>query len=387
MNPINIYLPTNVIFGEGSFAALKTEAPKYGKKALIVTTGLSKTDIIPRALGLLKEGGIDAAVFKGIEPNPKTYNIDSAVKFLKEENCDFVIGIGGGSAMDSAKNVAVVAKNGGSIREYVPMSKAEKKNITEALPVICISTTAGTGSEVTHIGVVTIPETMEKPGLGYPCMFPKLAIVDPELTVSMPKTVTAEVGIDTFFHAMESYLSKASNALTDMLSKQVMEWTVKYLPIAYNDPKNIEARSHMHFANTLAGYSITVGTPATLHALSHSISGITDVSHGLALSMTAYGFLKHTYRSNIKKYADVSRILSESMQKDSDEQAAEACADLLKKFMQQLGLPSDLKSLKLSQSDIEKIATDIFVVTPRIASQSFKSMDKGSIIELLNNVI
>jgi alcohol dehydrogenase len=386
MKPVNIYLPTNVIFGTGSFDRLKDEAPRYGKKALIVTTGLSKTGIIPKAIGLLKDSGIEAVVFREIEPNPKTCSIDNGVKLLKQEGCDFVIGIGGGSAMDSAKNIAVVAKNGGSIRDYVPMMTAKRKNITETMPVICISTTAGTGSEVTNIGVVTIPETKEKPGLGYPCMYPKLAIVDPELTVSMPKNVTAEVGIDTFFHAMENYLSKSSNEFTDIFSKQAMEWVIKYLPVAFKDPENIEARSYMHLANTIAGYSITVGTPATLHALSHSISGITDISHGRALSMAAYAFIKYTYDSNIKRYADVARMLSSDLEKASDAEAAESCAGLLKEFIKSFGLPTDMKSLNLTDNDIEKIASDIFIVTPRIANQSYKSMNKDNIIELINIV-
>ncbi|RJP55386.1 MAG: iron-containing alcohol dehydrogenase [Anaerolineaceae bacterium] len=384
MKPVNIYLPTKVIFGQGSFAELKNEAPKYGSKALVVTTGLSKTNILPRTLGLLKEAGIEAAVYKDVEPNPKTYNIDDAIKLLKEEGCDFVIGIGGGSAMDSAKAVAVVAKNGGSITDYIPMATANKKNITETLPVICISTTSGTGSEVTMFAVVTIPETMEKPGLGYTCMYPKLAIVDPELTISMPKSVTAEVGIDTFFHAMENYLSKSATEFTDIFSRQAMEWVIKYLPVAYAEPGDIEARSFMHLANVTAGYSITVGTPATLHALSHAISGMTDIAHGRSLSMASVAFIRYTYMADIKRYADVARLLSPRLGKASDEEAAESCADLLKDFISRLGLPTDMKSVGFTDRDIEKVSTDIFIATPRIANQSLKPMDKNSIIELLN---
>lgn len=387
MKPVVVYLPTKLIFGAGTLAKLGEEAEKYGRKALIVTTGLSKTDIIPRATCILKEAGIDSALFTEIEPNPKTYNIDKAVKILKEENCDFVIGIGGGSAMDSAKAIALVAKNGGSICDYIPMARANKRNLSESLPVICISTTAGTGSEVTMFAVITIPETLEKPGLGYTCMYARVAIVDPELTVTTPKNVTADVGIDVFFHAMENYVSKSATELTDIYSYKAMEWVIKYLPVAIREPENMEARSALHLANVIAGYSITIGAPATLHAMSHAISGMTDIPHGRALAMASVAFVKYTYDSDYGRYADISRLFDSKLLNVPDKEAAEKCAELLKEFLDGVSLPSDLKELNLSGSDIKKIAEDVFAVTPRIANQSLKPMDKNAIMEMLGPYI
>ena len=387
MKPVDVYLPTKLIFGAGSLARLGEEAKRYGNKALIVTTGLSKTDIIPRAVLILKEAGIESVLFTEIEPNPKTYNIDKAVKVLNEENCDFVIGIGGGSAMDSSKAIALVAKNGGSIYDYTPMTRAKRKNLTESLPVICISTTAGTGSEVTMFSVITIPETLEKPGMGYPCMYAKVAIVDPELTVSTPKGVTANVGIDVFFHAMENYVSKSATEFTDIYSYKAMEWVIKYLPVAITEPKNMEARSALHLANVIAGYSITIGTPATLHAMSHAISGITDVPHGRSLAMASVAFVKYTYDSDYKRYADISRLFDPKLNDVPDREAAEKCAGLLKEFLDEISLPSDLKELKLSDSDIKKIAENVFAITTRIANQSLKPMDKNAIMEMLAHYI
>lgn len=383
MKPISIYLPTKVLFGSGVFDKLRDEAPKIGKRALVVTTGLKKTNIVQRTIDLLESANLDAVIYNQIESNPKTENIDEGVRVFQDQGCDFVIGLGGGSAMDAAKAIAVVSKNGGQIRDYVPMINAKRKNITESFPVICISTTAGTGSEVTMFSVVTIPETLEKPGLGYECMYPKLAIVDPTLTASMPASVTAEVGIDTFFHAMENYLSKSAHVITDMYSLQAMEWVIKYLPIAYSDPENIEARSYMHLANLIAGYSITVGTPATLHAISHAISGITDIAHGQALSMAAVAFLKFTHQSDYERYAKVARLFSPTLDEVTNQKAAEALPNLLQEFLSLLGLPSCLKTLNFTDDDVRKIARDIFIATPRIANQSLRSMTENDVYDLL----
>lgn len=384
MNPVTIYLPTKVLFGVGELSKLPEEAVKLGKKALIITTGLRKTDIVPKVIAFLKSAGIDAALYDRVESNPKTYNIDDAVQLFHDENCDFVLGLGGGSAMDAAKAVAVVAKNGGRIDEYVPMVTATRKNLNESYPVMCISTTAGTGSEVTMFAVITIPETMEKPGLGYECMYPKVAIVDPELTVSMPASVTAEVGIDTFFHAMENYLSKSAHEFTDMYALQAMKWVIEYLPIVVNDPGDIEARSYMHLANVIAGYAITVGTPATLHAISHAISGITDIAHGRALAMASVAFVKFTNQANYRRYAEVARLFSPIMKSTPDHEAANALPDLLQQFLSRVGLPSDLRSMAFTEEDVRKIAHDIYIATPRIANQSFRSMTSDEIIKLIS---
>lgn len=387
MKPILIYLPTRVIFGLGTLEMLRDHAPEFGKKALLVTTGLRKTDIVPSTIGILRSANIDVVLYDCVESNPKASNIDDAVQLFKDERCDFVIGLGGGSAMDAAKAVAVVAKNGCYIRDYVPMIKATRKNIKESFPVICISTTAGTGSEVTMFSVITIPETMEKPGLGYECMYPKLAIDDPMLTLSMPASVTAEVGIDTFFHAMENHLSKSAHVFTDMYALQAMKWVIEYLPIAIDDPGNVEARSYLHLANLIAGYAITIGTPATLHAISHAISGITDIAHGQALAMASIDFIKFTHHANVSRYAQVARLFSSTLSDASDNQAAEALPMLLQEFLSLIGLPSSLQSLKFSDDEIQKIAQDIFIATPRIANQSLRSMTSQEVYDLLKLAI
>lgn len=387
MLEFDIFIPTKVLFGAGTLARLKSEAPKYGKKALIVTTGLRKTNTIQRVKDLLLEADLEFEVYDKVEGNPKAYNIDDAVALFKDTNCDFVIGVGGGSAMDSAKAVSVVAKNGGGILDYVPMPTAKRKGITEAYPIIAISTTAGTGSEVTMFAVVTIPDTHEKPGLGYPCMYPNLAIVDPELTLSMPPRVTAAVGIDTFFHAMENYLSKSANAFTDLFSLQAMKWVVIYLPRAYQNPQDVEARSYLHLANMIAGYSITIGSPATLHAISHAISGITDIPHGEALAMGSVAYLNYTWDADINRHAQVARLLDPTLVDQPDKAAARASSDSLKRFLNRLDLEADYKTLKLSDAQVKKIVQDIYIATPRIANQSRKDMTKEDIQKLIESAL
>jgi alcohol dehydrogenase len=284
METFGIHIPTKVIFGRGSIAKLKEVVPLYGKKALLLTTGedLRKVGTLDRALNYLNEAHVKVVVDNTIEPNPKTYNIDHAVKVMLDEECDVVIGLGGGSSMDAAKATAFVAKNGGTIQEYILEGKRAKEIQTETFPIICVTTTAGTGSEVTNVAVITDPVTKEKPGLLRDCLYPDVSIVDPDLTVTLPIGVTAGTGVDVFYHAMESYIATVATPFTDFVALEAMNLVKENLHRVYKDAYDIEARTKMAWANTLAGLCITSSSTVAIHAIGHSVSGITDVSHACA---------------------------------------------------------------------------------------------------------
>lgn len=384
MEIFGIHIPTRVIIGRGSVAKLKDIVPLYGKKALLLTTGedLKKIGTLDRALNYLDEARVKVVVDNTIEPNPKTYNIEHAVKVMLYEKCDVVIGLGGGSSMDAAKATALVAKNGGSISDYILDGKKSKMPQTESFPTICVTTTAGTGSEVTNIAVITDPVTKEKPGFGHECMYPIVSIVDPELTLTLPIGVTAGTGVDVFYHAMEAYIASIATPFTDMCALEAMNLVKGNLHRVYNDAYDIDARSKMAWANTLAGLCITSSSTVAIHAIGHSVSGITDVSHAWGLCTIAKAYLDYSYDANIERYATISRILG-APDTLSDKEAAKHCGEYFLNFLTDFNMPTSLSDVGLGVKDIDKIATDTFHAMHLALSVSLKKLSMQDVKYLL----
>lgn len=384
MKSFETYIPTKLIFGAGEIARLGELVKEFGDSALIVTTGadMEKFGILDKALESLNKAGIKSVVFSDVEANPKTYNIDAGVKVYLENDCKMAIGLGGGSAMDAAKSIAMVTKNGGSVMDYMPGNPRASEMLTETNPIICITTTAGTGSEATYFSVITNPITHEKPGIGCPCMMPAVSIIDPELMVSLPRGITAQTGVDVFFHAMEAYLNQHATPYTDMVSLWAMEAVVKYLPVVLETPGDIEARSQMAWANTLGGIAIVLSATCGLHAMGHSISGVTDIAHGRALASAAVAFMEHTWCSNIEKYANVARILG-AHRSLSDEDAASASGALLKDFLLKSGMEVTLTDSGITEDKIEAIA-DVSMSSMYFCMQAtLKPLEREDIVEIL----
>jgi len=384
MDTFGIHIPTKVIFGRGAIAKLKEVVPLYGKKALLLTTGedLKKVGTLDRALNYLNDARVKVVVDNTIEPNPKTYNIDSAVKTMLYEECDVVIGLGGGSSMDAAKAVALVSKNGGTISDYILDGKRAKETLTETYPIICVTTTAGTGSEVTNVAVITDPVTKEKPGFLQDCMYPDVSIVDPDLTVTLPIGVTAGTGVDVFYHAMESYIATVATPFTDLCALEAMHLVKENLHRVYKDAYDIEARTKMAWANTLAGLCITSSSTVAIHAIGHSVSGITDVSHAWGLSTVAKAYLDYSYDADIKRYATISRILG-APEHLSDTEAAKRCGEYFLDFLNEFNMPICLSDVGLGEKNIDKIAADTFHAMSLALSVSLKKPSLQDVKTLL----
>jgi alcohol dehydrogenase len=357
MKNFETYLPTRLIFGAGEIARLGEIAGQYGKKALVVTCGndMKKFGILDKALASLDKAGIAHVVFSDVEANPKTYNVDAGVKVYRENQCDMTVGLGGGSAMDAAKAIAVVTKNGGEVMDYMPNVENPAPAPAACNPIICVTTTAGTGAEATYFAVITNPKTREKPGIGTFCMMPSVSIIDQELMLSLPAGITIQTGIDVFFHAMEAYLNQHATPYTDMVSLEAMRVVKKYLPLVLAEPGNLDYRGQMAWANTLGGIAIVMSATCGLHAMGHSISGVTDIAHGRALTPVAYAFMNYTWKSNIERYAVVSRILGADASL-SDQDAAAGSAGLLKDFLQKINMPVTLTEAGVPAEHIERIA-------------------------------
>lgn len=280
-------IPTEFVFGSGSFKRLHLYHMP-GKKALIVITNggsVKRFGYLEELENQLEQSGVSYEVFDGIESNPTTDNIMVAAAQARKTGCDFVIGFGGGSPMDSAKLIALAATNPGNIWDYCQKGTGgRKKPVNPPLSVVCISTTAGTGSEADNSGMVTNPLTKEKLGIGFQSLFPVLSVVDPDLMVSVPPALTAYQGLDTFFHLAEGYLSKKANLFNEMLSITGIEKIGTYLGRAVKDGNDLEARENVAFANTLGGFVMSTGKLLSQHSLEHILSAYyPKLPHGAGL--------------------------------------------------------------------------------------------------------
>ncbi len=351
------YMPAHLIFGRGKAKETGAYVKSLGNKALIVTgrSSAKKAGFLDLVTKSLEKEGIDWVLFDEIEPNPLTTTIDKGVKLARENKVDFVIGLGGGSPMDSAKAIAFGVKQEGSIADYLGAQPAG-----EALPIALITTTAGTGSEANKNAVLTNPETYAKKALSAPSTYPKISIIDPELMLTVPKKVTASTGIDVFFHCMESYLSKRSHPLSEPLSLEGMRLVVENLKGAYDDGRNIEYRERMAWANTIAGIAINLAGNCGIHALGHPISAYYDIPHGETLASVSLAFLRFSIPEAAEKLAKVARILGVKGEGMSDIEVAEKGIEAFETFLKSLDLPIRISAFGIGEEDIEKLAQNAY---------------------------
>lgn len=306
----NMYVPTRFIFGSGRLKELHQQKLP-GKKAMVaISNGKSvrENGTLDRTLSELRKAGIESAVFSGIGSNPTKSAVMEGAKFARDNGCDFILALGGGSVMDASKAIAMMAVNDGDLWNYVGGKTGKTLPLkNDPLPIVCITTTAGTGSEADQWGVVTNEETHEKIGVGgYDSSFPVLSIIDPELMVSVPPKFTAYQGFDALFHATESYVSAFASHMSDMYALTAIENVGKYLLRAVKDGNDIKAREGMAFANTLSGVAMTISVTTAEHSLEHAMSAYhPELPHGAGLIMISKAF----YEFFIEKHACDERFI------------------------------------------------------------------------------
>jgi alcohol dehydrogenase len=292
------YVPTRTLFGGGMLNELHNQTMP-GKKAMVVITSgksMKVTGTLDRVLKEFAQANVETVVFDQVQANPLRSTVMDGAAFARENACDFVVALGGGSVMDASKAIAAMATNDGDIWDYMFGGTGGGKTIAnKALPVICITTTAGTGSEADQWGVITNDETNEKIGFGgYDCLFPVLSVVDPELMISVPPKFTAYQGFDALFHSTECYISKAHNQMGDMLALTAIENIGKYLVRAVRDGSDLEAREGVAFANNLSGQVMTVSSCTSEHSMEHAMSAYHQaLPHGAGLIMISVAYYQH----------------------------------------------------------------------------------------------
>ena len=307
-------IPTRLQFGAGELKNLAT-MPLPGKKALIVISAgssMKRFGYLSTLEQQLDKAGIGHVTFDKILPNPIKSHVMEGAELCRTHACDFVIGLGGGSSIDTAKAIAVTVAMGGDFWQYVAGGTGGGQPIERALPIVAIPTTAGTGTEVDLWSVITNEQTQEKIGWGSPLVFPTLAVVDPELMMSVPPRLTAYQGFDAFFHAAEGYISKAHTPISDLYALEAIRLLYKYLPVAVADPKNRWARIKVAWASTLAGMVESTSCCTGEHALEHAMSAFfPKLPHGAGLIAISQAYFKTFKNDMMKRYMKMAEKMTQ----------------------------------------------------------------------------
>lgn len=350
-------IPNHTVVGTNVLGEAAPLLKKMGNKAFIVTgRHVAVSNMMKQLTALLDENGIGCVIFDGITGEPTDTMIEKGVEMLKSSGCDFIIGIGGGSPLDSAKAIAAMAVNEGSIADY-----NGKEIMGEILPLAAIPTTAGTGSEATKFTVITDSEKGIKMLLKGDVLVPKLAIVDSSFTVGAPKSVTSATGLDALTHAVEAYTSRKAFSMTDTLAVSAVKRIMKYLPIAYREPDNSLAREQMSIAALEAGICINNSSVTIVHGMSRPIGALFHVPHGMSNAMLLKECLSFAVSGAYEKFANLGRETGVASDSDSDETAAEKFIDSLQNICDVCEIPT-LEQYGIDRdeyySKISKMATD-----------------------------
>lgn len=349
----NYNLPINLLFGRGRINEVGCEVAKYGKKVLIVTgrSSTKKSGLLDKTKSLLEEAKVEYEVFDKVEQNPLTTTVYEGVEVIKETGCDVVLGLGGGSIMDAAKSIAFSAKNSGDISEYIFGIKQGR----EALPIVLVPTTCGTGSEGNCFSVLTNPETKDKKSLRTNLIVAKASIIDPELMITMPKSILASVGFDALAHNMEAYVSKIGQPLTDMKALYGIKLLAENLIKVYKDSSDLDAWEKVSLASTLGGMVIGVAGVTAPHGMEHPASGLYDIVHGKGLAALTPIIVEKSWEGNIEKYSDISKLLGGTNASD--------CAEAIRKFLEEIDLRVTLGDLGAVEKDVEWMAENCMKVS------------------------
>lgn len=347
-NIFTLMYPARIIFGRGVIERLAEEILSLGKRALLVTgcSAMRKSGVLDRVGAIMKSAGVEFFLFDGVESDPSLETVNEGIEFIQRERCDVVIGLGGGSAIDVAKAIASIVKQPGTVWEYHRGKKIEK----EGLPFIAVSTTAGTGAEITNNSVLMDREKLVKKSIRSPHMIARVALVDPELTLSIPPRITAYTGMDAFVQALESYVTKTSNPITDTLALQAIEVIFHNLPEAVQEGGNIEVREKMALGSLLSAMAFSNSGLGAVHGLAHPIGAHFGVPHGLACAV----LLPHVVGFNLKVRYEKFSQLAEKIGVEKTENLP--C--IMKKFLQRIGIPLDFRDYEITETDFSTIIAE-----------------------------
>jgi len=344
-------LPEVVYLGRGALDNLSSEVQKLGahKVLLITDAGVKAANLDKQVVDAIAEGGAEVDIFTGVEAEPSTGTVDRVGNLVREKGYQLLVGLGGGSPMDVAKGASILAANEGSIKDYAGIELVPQKGI----PTVLIPTTSGTGSEVTPNAIFAFKEEQVKKGIVSRYLLPKVAIVDPALTLSCPAHITAATGVDALVHAIESFTALKATPHTDMYALEAIRLIAENLRTAVFNGNDVEAREKMAMGSFFAGVSLANAGVGAVHALAYPLGGKFHVSHGVSNALLLPRVMEFNCMGNLGKFAQVAEAMGEPVEGKSCREAAMLAVKAVKELVADVGIPQSLREVGVAEEDIE----------------------------------
>ncbi|MDI3534169.1 MAG: alcohol dehydrogenase [Thermosediminibacterales bacterium] len=383
MNGIfNFSTAGSIIMGVGALKKLGSEARKLGgKKVFIITDeGIAKAGILEKVKGILEKEGFEVGYFDKVIPEPPIDTVEDIAEAVKQDGYNLLIGLGGGSSIDATKAVSILVTNGGPIDKYVGTNLVEKPG----LPTIMLPTTSGTGSEVTPIAILTDVKEELKKGVVSPYLYADVAIVDPNLTITVPPKITANTGMDALIHAIESYIAKKANKFTECISLEAIKLISGSLRTAVADGENIEARYNMSLGSLMAGVAFANAGVGAVHALAYPLGGQFHIPHGMANTLMLRYVMEYNVVSRMEKFAKIAEAMGENIEGLSIREAAQKAIDAMIALAEDIGVPTKLREVDIPEAAIPKLAEAGVKVT-RLLSNNPRVLTLEDITQIYTN--
>jgi len=349
--------PGKIIFGPGGLSQVGAEAKRLGNKVLVVLgrSAMRKSGALNRLTRLLKENNLEYIVYENIPSDPTVETVDNGANFARKEGCNLVIALGGGSVLDTGKAISAMVTNEGSVADYQEIEGKGRKYKTKPIPFIAIPTTSGTGSEATKNAVITNTKLGLKKSIRDPWLIPEIALVDPELTLSLPPYVTAICGGDALTQCVESYLGKKSQEITDALALHAIGLIGKNLVKTVKDGKNLEARKNMAMAALLSGLCLSNSGLGAAHALSHPLGVYYKIPHGLSCAVLLPYVMEYNLPVVTKRLTKIAQSLGEDISILSETENAQRAVDKVKDLLTQAGIKSNLSEWEIKKDNFSQL--------------------------------
>ncbi|PFB04604.1 alcohol dehydrogenase [Priestia megaterium] len=345
-----------LVTGSGSISKIGEEAKKLNATKVIIITDkvIRQTGLLSKVINPLEEAGLATDVIDDVVPEPPFENLEQMITQIEGKGYDLLVGVGGGSALDIAKVLSIMLTNHEDVRDLVGIEKVKNPGV----PTILVPTTSGTGSEVTYNAIFTDIRDKVKKGIVSPYLLPKVAIVDPELTLTVPPSVTAATGMDALVHAVESYTAIRAGELTDGIALQAIKLISRSLRKSVYNGKDLKAREDMAMGSLLAGISLGNAGVGAVHALAYPLGGKFKVPHGVANSLLLPFVMKYNAVADLEKFAEVAKAMGENVEGLSLREAADRAVQAMAQLSKDIGIPSSLKEVGVTASDISDLAEE-----------------------------
>lgn len=379
-------LPTKVMFGAEVVKSVGEEVSGLGRHAMVVAAAetMKKIGALQQVVESLERSGVAVTVFDDVQSDPTVEAIDHAARICAAQGCDVVVGLGGGSAVDFAKGVAVGASHPGSVLDYIGRPGYVPKPVTaQVLPIVAIPTTAGTGAEVTGVAVITVPRANEKHGIISPRIFPRIAIVDPTLMLSVPPRITAATGFDVIGHAVEAFVSKFTSPFSDLAALEALRLVGLSLRTAVQSPENLAARANMAWAATLGGVAIANAGMTVAHGIAQALGGRFHVPHGEAVASCLPETLETILEVCEERLARIADVMGFSRPEMGISERAQACIAGLKALREDVGLDIRLREFDISVGDVSQLVEDVFQTQQWSLEHHPSALDREDVCRIL----